>query len=1012
MSKLISMYWKRDKPELTYPGGKDTVLNCDIVVIGGGGSGLAAAVRAAEAGADVIIVEKMSSLGGNSRLAGGLLSTYSRFQKELGMPDKTNDYIEKAYKQNKYTLNPAIFRRYIGKTGSTLEWLVNHGMNMENVRWIMDAVCLIKNRTEDSELENPAYGPGLMGTAVVDTLTANMERLGVRVLLQTKARRLLRGKDGSAAGILADGQKECYRIESRAVILASGGFSGNPEMLRRFLPEYFTTNNVVSHYSLKSATGDAIAMGEEAGAEIGKNVSVGMHALAHIPGTYTMMSVASQSIGTVVNLNGRRFIAEDDTEDGDKAVDMQPEGIAWFILDSECLEECMKAVVGKSRYGDRMPDQAEFERNMAAELQVGWMVKGETLEDLAKKTGCEPSALKTTVSRCNVHYDTGFDHELFKKKENLRPIRTAPFYALRLQRNFDVTMGGISVNENTQALRPDQSVIPGLYVTGDIASNWMGPDYGPVFSSFAWAINSGIIAGDEAVARMITKVMDCDLAVIGAGGSGLVAAVKASEDGVRKVIILEKARKPGGATYFAGGPGVGSQRGGGQVGTQTGAGRGSGDVTGQFSSWFAEKVGPENFVKAARMEKYKDLPDPSIGPGRGGTFAVEKMVEFCRKQGIQILYESPARKFFTDTEGKVTRILADTKEGKLLINCKVCVIASGGFGSNYEKLKKHWPVEFNHKKIHCLCPPGMMGDGIDMAEESWAYIDQTRWPIDSVGGFFSTGPAHHPYSWSIMFFMMNGMLPSINLDGKRWMNESGFGGVSLGTQPGGVAYAVADNNIIETIGSQMERGNVSGPGGMTISPDSAESRAIKRWRKDIEYETALDEEGARGNHIKKADTLVELAIKMDLDPTTFVETIERYNRFCDAGKDLDFGKPAQHLKPIRKPPFYAFFGQRWSQCTKGQNGIAVNSKFEVLNPKGEALPGLYAAGDTCTIFGGLVLQGSARPTASTGTTTGASGVSGGKNILSTEPSPCGGSMAALMSGYSAGVHVAEFLKKV
>jgi len=260
-------------------------------------------------------------------------------------------------------------------------------------------------------------------------------------------------------------------------------------------------------------------------------------------------------------------------------------------MDAERLQECKQLVTSPPKseggLGNRGPDQAEFERNMAFELETGWMVKGATLQELAKKIGCDPSALQATVERCNAQYKAGLDDELFKKKENLRPISTAPFYALHLQRKFDVTMGGISVNENTQALRPDQSVIPGLYVTGYIASNWMGTSYGPIFSSFAWAINSGVIAGDEAAAGMIAKVLDTDLVVLGAGGSGLVAAVKAFEDSGKKVIILEKAKKPGGSSYFAGGPGEGNMGGGSQ------------DVTSRFSGWFTSKVGSKNMLKTA-----------------------------------------------------------------------------------------------------------------------------------------------------------------------------------------------------------------------------------------------------------------------------------------------------------------------------------------------------------------------------------------------------------------------------
>lgn len=540
---------------------------------------------------------------------------------------------------------------------------------------------------------------------------------------------------------------------------------------------------------------------------------------------------------------------------------------------------------------------------------------------------------------------------------------------------------------------------------------------------------------------MTTKIMECDLVVLGAGGSGLVAAVKASEDGVKKVIILEKAKKPGGATWFAMGPGVGSTGGpmgggppgggmlpqsgmsedtrgsggmggmpggpgemggeqGGMPGGQGGmpgvpGGMGGQGETGGFSDWFTAKVGSENMVKAERMEKYKDLPDPSIGPGRGGTFTVLKMVEFCQKQGVQILYETPAKTFITDKNGKVTGVLADAKDGQIQISCKACVIGSGGFGRNYERLKKYWPEEYNNKEIFFLCPPGMMGDGINMAEEIGAYIDQTKWRQDVVVGFFAGDPIHHPYSWALMELMQHGLFVSINLNGKRWKNEAaGAGKFSLSGQPGAVAYAVGDNDIVETAASVL--GTPEGEGLMSnnISANSEEARAISRWQEDLEYESAIDEEGAKGNHVKKAYTLVELALKMDIDPKTFVETIERYNKFCETGKDLDFNKDAGHLRPIKNPPFWAIYGHRFSQCTKGLNGIAVNPNYEVLNPKGEVMPGIYAAGDTCTIYGRN------------------STAEAGSNILSTTPSPCNGSMMALTSGYSAGVNVAEYLKKI
>jgi len=173
---------------------------------------------------------------------------------------------------------------------------------------------------------------------------------------------------------------------------------------------------------------------------------------------------------------------------------------------------------------------------------------------------------------------------------------------------------------------------------------------------------------------MTKKVMDSDLVVLGAGGAGLVAAVRASECSGKKVIVLEKAKKTGGATYFAGGPGVGHPMGGpgpggpgpgGPSGMPGGPNNASRELMAQFSKWFEAKVGLENMVSAARMEKYKKLPDPSIGPGRGGTFTVEKMLDFCTIQGVRILMEAPAKKIITDKGGKITGVLTTVDDTDL-----------------------------------------------------------------------------------------------------------------------------------------------------------------------------------------------------------------------------------------------------------------------------------------------------------------------------------------------------------
>jgi fumarate reductase flavoprotein subunit len=572
---------------------------------------------------------------------------------------------------------------------------------------------------------------------------------------------------------------------------------------------------------------------------------------------------------------------------------------------------------------------------------------------------------------------------------------------------------------------------------------------------------------------MTIKIMDCDLVVLGAGGAGLVAAVKAFDLTGKKVIVLEKTRKPGGASNFAGTMGASGQikdstwqkEAGCEVSETQ-------DITGQWFDWLVSKGGAETFFKVAkpgenppqaffmgtkmeiywpaRLEKYRSLPDPSIGPGKMGTFVVDKLVDCCKKSGIQILTETRARKFVADARGKVTGVLADTKDGQLLINCNACIIAAGGYGANMEKLKKYFPKEFNNTKIHSLCPPAATGDCIDMAEEIGAHVDHTVKGVgSSPAGFYSDSPMHHPYSYSVHSLMNGGSTVSINLDGKRWKNESGMGGASVSQQPGGVAWAIADSDILEAMGKQVEEEK---------SEETHEGRVLRKWREELAYEIAIDEEGASGNHARKADTLAELALKMKIDPRAFVDTIERYNKFCDNGKDLDFGKSAQMLKAIRKPPFYAIFGHRWSQCTKGMNGVAVNAKFEALNANGEAMPGLYAVGDGCTIFGGDVFPkqsmgpGGGGPNKAKSSTTGSAAPMGasvqaapaapggnaqgqggpGSGAQSGQPgsmpmmmgggtqavdlksdgSPCNGLGEAFISGYYSAINVSDYLKNI
>ena len=497
MSKLISYYEDFDRPVPPAAGGPLRRETYDVAVVGAGAAGLAAAVRAAELGKKVVLLEKTDTLGGNSRLAGGLLCTNSKVLAADGIPDTTAEHISLYERTHLYQLDKAIYGRFIANTGEFYDWMVKNGLDSGNRRMLFGNVVMVAERIAESPLNNPAYGPGLMGSKVTDHLIERLKALGANVLTVTRATSL-KTENGAVVGLTAVGGGHEWDITAENVILATGGFGSNNELLKRFFPKYFSSNSYFTKYSLECSTGDGLLMAEEIGAEIGKNMSFGLDSIQHMPGTYTLQRVSLQPEGVLVGSTGMRFIPEDDMPNCEFALDRQPDGIGWYLFPQSKLEKLYQLSLENSRFGDWMPEVDVLYTELEQELKKGHTVMGETIEDLAAAIGAPAEVLRNTLEEYERFCQNGRDEEFLKDPKFLLPLGLeGPWYAVKMFRKFDVTMGGVSVNARLQALRPDQSVIPGLYVTGDNASNWMGENYGPFFSSFAWACNSGYLAAGE-----------------------------------------------------------------------------------------------------------------------------------------------------------------------------------------------------------------------------------------------------------------------------------------------------------------------------------------------------------------------------------------------------------------------------------------------------------------------------------------------------------------------------------
>lgn len=504
MSRRINYYGDYDKPVPEHIGGTARRIDCDIAVIGGGGAGLSAAVRAAEQGAKVVLIEKMTELGGNTRLAGGLLCTNSTVLQDAGVPDMTGEHIDLYRRTQKYRLDPLIYERFIRNTGRFYDWLVSKGLDTENRRVIMDRVVMIRDRSTWEPLHNPAYGPGLMGSAVTDLLSGLAEESeNVTILLSTEATGIETDDYGWITGVSAAGCGIDWDVRTNRVVLASGGFGCDDTLLKKYFPQYFSSDNYFSHYCLKHCTGDGIRMAEAVGAETGRNMSIGLEAMAHIPGAHILQRIAAEPYGVIVSGSGKRFIPEDDMENGEFAMDEQPDGLGWFLFTEEVKQKMYDLAIEHARYGDWMPEIDQLDKDIEEERKIGLVVKGDTIEALADGIGAPSEVLRQTLEDYEDFCAMGEDKQFRKDPRYLMSMGLdGPWYAIRLVRKFDVTMGGITIDFKNRALRPDGSIIPWLYVCGDLASGWMGEEYGPPFSSFAWAVNSGFLTADEICADL------------------------------------------------------------------------------------------------------------------------------------------------------------------------------------------------------------------------------------------------------------------------------------------------------------------------------------------------------------------------------------------------------------------------------------------------------------------------------------------------------------------------------
>lgn len=471
-------------------------MEANLVIIGGGGSGLAAAVTAAEQGiTGIVVLEKAGRMGGNTAMALGFFACDSPVQREA-MVECSSDYCFKlAMKWAHWKINPRIVRAFFDKTGDTVRWLQDKGFGFEL-------------KTQYPNQIPVWHHPEGFGAKVVKVLTADCEEMGVKLLYNTGAKKIMRGDNGAVTGVVAEKEGEGeFEIKAGSVVIATGGFTGNKEMLQKYCPDYYDGMSLMG----TPLAGDGLVLAEEAGAAIADTIPLLKIGAPVLKGSRQMGrgigSVIKEPYTIWVNNQGRRFV--DETEvfywDCVNALLLQPGGVTYSLFDDETRRDIEEngliikpPIVDKTKKG--VPGLAEELRKSVQEEADGLVKMADNWEEIADWIGAAPGTLKATIEEYNYSCEKGRDHVFAKDKQYLRPLSRPPYYAVKCGTAYHETIGGIKVNERMQAIDRESNVIPGLYVAGVIADDWVSDSYWGILSgsAFSFALNSGRIAGESA----------------------------------------------------------------------------------------------------------------------------------------------------------------------------------------------------------------------------------------------------------------------------------------------------------------------------------------------------------------------------------------------------------------------------------------------------------------------------------------------------------------------------------
>lgn len=485
------------EPDSSTDDATGETISTEVVVVGSGATGLAAAIQARQLGCDVILLEKNAMLGGTTLMVEGIAGLNDDYAKSLGIP--TYDLVEvlnKAQQYHHWVSNAELLRRFYENSADTISWLQEQGIKFT----IVQGMGYKSHHTYDG-----------MGKHFVETLAASAEKLGVKIMTSTPAQELIM-KDGKIAGIKAKANGRTLTINAPVVILATGGYASNAEMIEKYAK--IAPDKIVYVGMPESTNGDGINMALAVGASDRKLTGVIQYFGAFLEGdkfSSELYNAMTQPMFRV-NQDGKRFISEEMNQ-LDPCMygnaQMQQKAVYQIMskadLDRFTTEGAPCPLPYYQAYTP-LPDLYN-QIDRIAKMNKGNIFVADTIDELADMIDIDKTTLKETIDRYNGYCQTGKDLEFGKNPQFLIPVGEGPYYAFKIKCGYFCTNDGLEVTPQAQVLDMNGEVIPGLYAGGNDAGGWCGDTYDIALipgTTQGWAVNSGRFAAEDA-ARYLNK---------------------------------------------------------------------------------------------------------------------------------------------------------------------------------------------------------------------------------------------------------------------------------------------------------------------------------------------------------------------------------------------------------------------------------------------------------------------------------------------------------------------------